>query len=166
MMRSWLQFGLGGITTSYDPYGLTTIAPILASATFGKTEPPSIDQMYLMEQRFCKLVRPGETYELQNPVDEHTTISIQADTWPPNSYTVILGATEFQRAADIGNINHDTERTFHFTTQTRASVRTEVWQSQSGKSGRVLVQDTPSTIIYATDAEIAEIEAALLWIPI
>lgn len=164
-LRNWLQFGLGGIAPIYDMSGLTTIGPFLTGATRGKTEPPSDDQLYLI-QRLAHMVDPDRSCEKQNPFDENITMSIYADTWPPNSYTVVIGATEFQRAADIGNINHDTERRICFTSHEKASVQLQVWRSQTGKPGRALIQDNASTLTYISDEELAEIEAALLWPPL
>ena len=165
LLRSWLQFGLGGIATSYDMSSLVTIRPLLTNASLGKAEPPSADQLYLM-QRFAQIVHADRSCEKQSPFDENVTMSVYADTWPPNSYTVVIGATEFQRAADIGNINHDTERRICFTSHARAYMQIQVWQSQTGKPGRVLIQDNASTLTYISVDELAEIEAALLWPPL
>jgi len=164
-MRSWLQFGAEGLATGYNAPGLTpSPALLLASKSISPTNKPSVNQLYLIE-RFRRLALPNKPHEAQSPVDEHVTISISLASWP-DCYTVVLGVTEFQRAADIGNINHDTERTFHFTTHARAHVQTQVWQSQTGKKGRVLIEDSISTLAHVSDEEFAEIDSALLWHPL
>lgn len=164
-MRSWLQFGMGGLAIGYNVPSLEpSPALLLASKSASSTNQPSANQLYLIE-RFRKLAPPNKPYEAQNPVDEQITISISLASWP-DIYTVVLGVTEFQRAADIGNVNHDIERTFHFTPYAKAHVQTQVWQSQTGKNGRVLIEDNISTLAHVSDEEFAEIEDALLWQPL
>ena len=161
-MRSWLQFGADGLAVSYSMPGLTPSPTLrLAVTSASPTGRPSANQLYLVE-RFRKLAQAGKPYETQSPVDEHVTMSISLASWPDH-YEVVLGVTEFQRAADIGNINHDTERTFHFSPYAKAYVQTRIWRSQTGKKGRVLIEDSISALARVSDEEFAEIEDALLW---